>query len=163
VCVFSGLNLQASSLRNAIDLVIYLSVAFGLLLVIQIYALVPTWLFYSVLVGWIVYLLVAVAVATRHKIAYPAAFILAIITLMVSLPQPEHYGFVEAGLSLASTTFIIGSVLQVAILLLIPIYLLKRRNTKTSSNQMRPRVRMDRFYRRVPANGRVPPLSRGYP
>jgi hypothetical protein len=112
------------------DLVIYLSVAFGILLIVQIYAVVPTWLFYSVLVGWLVYLFVAVAIATRHKKAYPVAFILAIITLMVSLPQPEHYGFVQAGLSLASTTFIVGSALQVALLILIPIYVFENRKHK---------------------------------
>ncbi len=69
------------------------------------------------------YLLVAVLAATGRRVAYPLAFILAILTLAVSLPQSEHYSFVEAGLSLASITFLVGSALQLMVLILISVYL----------------------------------------
>ncbi len=110
-------------LRRTIDLLIYLSVAVGIVLLPQLFVLVPTWLFFSVLVGWLAYVAVAVLVAVGRRIAYPLAFVLSILTLGVSLPQPEHYSYVAAGLSLASSTFIVGSVLQVVLLVLIPIYL----------------------------------------
>jgi hypothetical protein len=115
------------SLKRTIDLLIYVSVGFGVVLLLQLYVLVPRWLFYSVLAGWAAYLLVAIIAATGRKIAYPLAFILAILTLAVSLPQPEHYSFVAAGMALASATFVIGSILQVALLILIPVYLLRNR------------------------------------
>jgi hypothetical protein len=120
------------SLRRTIDLLIYLTVALGVVLLPQLFLLVPTWLFFSVLVGWLAYLAVAVLAAAGRRIAYPLAFVLSILTLGVSLPQPEHYSYVEAGFSLASSTFIVGSALQVVLLILIPIYLYR---TRTSAKQ----------------------------
>ena len=119
-------------LRRTIDLLIYLSVAVGIVLLPQLFVLVPTWLFVSVLIGWLAYVAVAVLAAVGRRIAYPLAFVLSILTLGVSLPQPEHYSYVAAGLSLASSTFIVGSVLQVVLLVLIPIYLYR---TRTSAKQ----------------------------
>jgi hypothetical protein len=114
-----------------VNLLVYLSVALGVALLPQLYGLVPSWLFLSVLVGWLAYLVVAVMVAKGRLIGYPLAFVLAILTLTVSLPQPEHYSYVEAGPSLASGTFLIGSALQVALIILIPIYLYRRKSLKT--------------------------------
>jgi hypothetical protein len=110
---------------------IYLSVALGVALLPQLYGLVPSWLFFSVLIGWLAYVFVAALTAKgRRTIAYPLAFVLAILTLAVSLPQPQHYSYVEAGVSLASATFLIGSALQVALLILIGIYWRRTRSGK---------------------------------
>jgi hypothetical protein len=122
--------MQLSSLKRSVDFLIYLSVALGILLLFQLHSLVPSWLFYSVLIGWGAYLIVALAIATHHDAAYPVALLLAVLTLIVSLPQPEHYSYVQAGLSLASATFAAGSVLQIALLVLIPLYLLRKRKTR---------------------------------
>lgn len=99
---------------------IYASVVLGALLLAQLYALrVPLALLISILVGWTLYLIVAIAVWKGRSKAYPAALILAIVTLAVSLPQPQHLSLAEAGLTLASLTFIIGSILQVSVIILI--------------------------------------------
>ena len=119
------------SLRRAVDLLIYLSVAFGVVLLPQLYGLVPMWLFFSVFGGWLAYLADAWLAAKGRSIAYPFALVLAILTLAVSLPRPEHYSFVEAGLSLASTTFVVGSILQIGLMILIPIHLNRMRKKKT--------------------------------
>lgn len=119
-------------LKRAIDSLIYLSVALGLVLLPQLYGLVPSWLFYSVLGGWLAYVAVAILVATGRAVAYPLAFVLSILTLAVSLPQPEHYSFVQAGLSPASITFLTGSILQVALVFLIPAYFLWKRKRRMS-------------------------------
>jgi hypothetical protein len=116
------------SLRRTVDLLIYLSVVFGVVLLPQLFGLVPVWLFLSVLVGWIAYLIVALLAAKGRRIAYPLALVLAILTLVVSLPQPQHYSYVEAGLSLASVTFLTGSALQIALIILIPILLRRGRS-----------------------------------
>ncbi|HYY91959.1 MAG TPA: hypothetical protein VE955_08215 [Candidatus Dormibacteraeota bacterium] len=111
--------------RNVANWLIYLSVIAGIAILAQLYFLVvPVWLFYSVLAGWMAYLLVAVAVTLRVRLSYPASMLLAILTLAVSLPQPEHYSF---GLSLASLTFIVGSILQVGVLVSVGRYLLLER------------------------------------
>ena len=99
---------------------IYASVALGVLLLVQLYYLgVPSFLFFSIFAGWFLYLVVAIAVWTGRTSAHPAALILAIVTLAVSLPQPQHLSLTEAGPTLASLTFIIGSLLQMGVIVLV--------------------------------------------
>jgi hypothetical protein len=81
-----------------------------------------------------VYLLVGIGIATGHRKLYPLVAILAVVTLFVSLPQPEHYAYVMAGLSLPSLTFLLGSVLQVALLVSLSAYYLGRRRSPAASS-----------------------------
>jgi len=103
---------------------IYASIILGVALLTQLYSLVPSWLFYSVLTGWLAYLLTGILVTLRKSVAYPVSIVLAVLTLTVSLPQPEHYSF---GFSIASITFISGSILQIGVILAVGRYLLLRR------------------------------------
>ena len=114
-------RLLLSAIERIIRLLIYLSAVMGIVLLPQLYGLVPSWLFYSVFVGWMAYVVVALLAWKGRMVAYPLAFILAILTLAVSLPQPEHYSYVQAGFSLASITFLIGSALQIALIILVPL------------------------------------------
>ena len=114
---------RVKTLKVTADSLIYASIFLGAALLIQLFAIIPVWLFYSVLAGWIAYLIVALAVAKGLKMAYPLSLVLAILTLAVSLPRPEHYSLIQAGLSPASLTFIAGSVLQVAVILTVSSYL----------------------------------------
>ena len=111
------------TLKTLTRFLIYASILLGATLLVELYAVVPVWLFYSVLAGWVAYLITAVAIAKDLKIAYPFSLVLAVLTLAVSLPQPEHHSLVEAGPSPASVTFIVGSVLQLAVILTVSSYL----------------------------------------
>ena len=115
------------SLQRAANLFIYLSVALGPVLLFQLRLVVPAWLFLSVLGGWGAYFATAVAVALRYRRAYPVALGLAIVTLMVSLPQPEHMEFVRSGITLASATFILGSFLQACVIASVGVMLFTKR------------------------------------
>lgn len=112
--------------RTIADLLIYASIGLGVALLVQLYSIVPQWLFLAVLAGWLSYLIVGVAVTMRINAAYPVSLVLAALTLVVSLPQPEHYSF---GASVASATFIAGSVLQIAVILSVARYLLLKRSS----------------------------------
>ncbi len=125
----SGLG-RVKTLKGTANLLIYASIFLGAVLLIQLFALVPFWLFCSVLAGWIAYVIVALAVAKGLKMAYPLSLVLAILTLAVSLPRSEHYSLIQAGLSLASLTFIAGSVLQVAVILTVSSYLFMTRGDR---------------------------------
>jgi len=116
-----------TNLRRVTDLLIYASVALGVFLLFQLWSLVPAWLFYSVTLGWIAYFATAVAIMRRHEVAYKTALVLAILTLLVSLPQPEHYAFVREGINLASVTFLLGSILQLCVIILLMVHFLFRR------------------------------------
>jgi hypothetical protein len=118
----------SSRLRNVkrvANLLIYASVLLGILLLAQLYSIVPDWLFYSVLTGWTAYLIVAVLIARHFENAYPIALLLAILTLIVSLPQPEHQNMVLSGFSLGTITFLSGSILQLGVIASIAYYLLR--------------------------------------
>jgi hypothetical protein len=119
-------------LKSFTDSFIYASIFLGVLLLVELNPIVPSWLFYSVFTGWIAYLITAIAVARGIKVAYPVSLILAILTLAVSLPRPEHSSLVLAGLSLASVTFIAGSVLQIGVILSVSIYLFQTRRRSVS-------------------------------
>lgn len=119
------------AIERVIRLLIYLSAVMGIVLLPQLYGLVPSWLFYSVFVGWMAYVVVALLAWKGRTVAYPLAFILAILTLAVSLPQPEHYSYVQAGFSLASITFLIGSALQIALIILIPLSFYRNRTKRS--------------------------------
>lgn len=120
-----SLTTQLDGPRKLANWLIYASIVLGGALVFQLNSLgVPSWLFYSVLAGWTAYLIVGVAVTVRVSFAYPMSLILAVLTLAVSLPQPEHYSF---GVSLASLTFIAGSILQVGVIVAVVRYLLLKR------------------------------------
>jgi hypothetical protein len=121
-----SLKVQLTSPRSLANWLIYASIALGVALIVQLNMLgVPSWLLYSVLAGWIAYLIVGIAVAMGKSVAYPLSLVLAALTLAVSLPQPEHYSF---GLSVASLTFIAGSVLQIGVIVSVTRYLLLRRS-----------------------------------
>jgi len=120
-----------AKLRYVVNVLVYLSVALGIVLLPQLYGLVPSWLLLSVLVGWLAYVAVAVLVAKGRSVGYPLAFVLALLTLVVSLPQPAHYSYVEAGPSLASATFLLGSALQLALAIVIPIYLYRCKSSRS--------------------------------
>jgi len=85
--------------------------------------------------SWLVYLFAAILATLGHVIAYPLVMALSVLTLIVSLPQPEHFSFVRAGISVASLTFLIGSALQLAVLILIPVYLVKTRGLTREGGQ----------------------------
>ena len=115
------------NVRRITDLFIYASVALGVILLAQLWFLVPVWLFYAVVLGWIAYFLSALAIMRGYEEAYRVAFVLAILTLLMSLPQPEHYAFVSEGINLASVTFVVGSLFQLCIIMLLAVHFLRKR------------------------------------
>jgi hypothetical protein len=127
-----SIDTKLNRLRRGADSLIYGSAILGVALLAQLYALmVPSGLFYSILAGWLLYLLIAIAVAKGRDKAYPPALVLSIVTLAVSLPQPEHYSLADAGPTLASLTFIAGSLLQAGVIILVTSFLvLKRRQSR---------------------------------
>ncbi|MEM0074908.1 MAG: hypothetical protein QXR69_02815 [Conexivisphaerales archaeon] len=115
------------SYKTLLDYSIYLTVLLGPLLLFQVYGLVELWLFSSLFVGWLLYIVAVVLIATNRAVGYALAFVLSLLVLATSLPQPEHYTFFSAGDLLAGVTFVIGSVLQLIILVLSPIHIFRLR------------------------------------
>ena len=119
-----SLDARLKGPKTTANWLIYASIIIGVALIVQLYSLVPSWLFYSVLAGWIAYLITGLAAALHKSAAYPLSLVLAVLTLAVSLPRSEHYMF---GISVASLTFIAGSVLQVGVIVSVARYLLLKK------------------------------------
>jgi hypothetical protein len=119
------LDSRVELMKHVANLLVYASVIVGAALLLQLYLLsVPSWLFDSILAGWIMYVVASIALATGRMKAYPLVLVLAIVTLSVSLPQPEHASLAEAGPTIASVTFIVGSLLQVGVIVLVCSFLI---------------------------------------
>jgi len=114
------------TLRKLIDSLVYASVALGVLFVYVASALVPSWLLAGLVVGEVAYGVAAVAVARGQVLAYYAVVVLALLVLLVSLPQPEHYSFATDGQVGDFLIFAGGSVLQACLLVLVPLFLRRR-------------------------------------
>lgn len=119
-------------LKRIANYLVYASVVLGVFLLAQLYGVVPSWLFYSVLTAWIVYLATAILIARGSEV-YPVALVLAVLTLGVSLPQPEHANMVEAGFSAGTLTLLAGSILQVGVIPTIVTYLILKRRIDRST------------------------------
>ncbi len=124
-----SLRAQLEGSRTLANWLIYASIVLGVALLAQLYLVVPPLLFYSVMAGWIAYLMTGIAVTRRIGVAYPVSLAIAVLTLIVSLPQPEHYSF---GASVASLTFIAGSILQIGVIISVARYLLLKRRIEAA-------------------------------
>lgn len=118
---------QRSSLEKVINVLVYLSVALGVGLLVQVYGVLPAGVFFSILGGWIAYLVAALLVWRKHTKVYPVILLLAVLTLAVSLPQPAHFALVNSAQILAASTFILGSAIQICLIVLIALFLFVRR------------------------------------
>jgi hypothetical protein len=119
-----------SRLKRAVDALIYASVFLGMLLLYEVSGLVPGWLLASLFGGEFAYAAASLLVAKKYTWAYYLVFILAVVVLAVSLPQPQHYQFAETGQLVQFFTFAAGSVLQICLIVLIPVYLWQNRRAK---------------------------------
>jgi hypothetical protein len=73
------------------------------------------------------YAATSLAVAKRYRWSYYIIMVLAVLVLAVSLPQPEHYAFATTGQVVPFLIFAAGSVMQISLLVLIPVYLWRTR------------------------------------
>ncbi len=116
-----------TALKKAVDGLIYATVFLGLFLLYEVSGVVPGWLQASLFAGEMAYAISSLAVAQRRTWAYYVIFVLAIVVLAVSLPQPQHYAFFSTGQAVPAFIFAAGSVMQVCLLVLIPLYLWRTR------------------------------------
>jgi hypothetical protein len=121
---------------RAVSLLVYASVILGLLFlaVLQGTPGIPSFLFPSILAGELIWIGCAFAVSRRARWAPALAAILAVVTLAVSLPQPEHYGFASSGQVVDFSIFAGGAVLQVALLISVALYFRSRRRAGGGSS-----------------------------
>lgn len=114
-------------LERTIQALILFSTALGVLLLYEIYALLPAAAFDFVAAGWVLFVFDSVLTFIRQRIAFYLAFVLALLGLSTSLPQSAHYAFIASGDLVPAAIFVIGSALMILIAILAPTLVLLRR------------------------------------
>jgi len=120
---------RVTRLEKAIAWLVYASVVLGVLFLYVLHgtAGIPSFLFPSILVGELIWIVCAVAISRRVRWAPYMAVVLAVITLAVSLPQPTHYSFAETGQVVAFLIFTGGAVLQFALIAAVALFVFRSR------------------------------------
>lgn len=116
-------------LEKTIAWLVYASVVLGVLFLYVLHGTggIPSFLFPSILVGELIWIVCAVAISRKAKWAPYMAVVLAVITLAVSLPQPTHYTFAETGQVVAFLIFTGGAVLQFALIAAVAVFVFRSR------------------------------------
>lgn len=116
-------------LEKAIAWLVYASVVLGVLFLYVLYGTpgIPGFLFPSILVGELIWMVCAVAVSRKARWAPYMAVVLAVMTLAVSLPQPTHYTFAESGQVVAFLIFTGGAILQFVLIAAVAVFVLRPR------------------------------------
>lgn len=119
-----------AALKKAVDGVILATIFLGMLFLYVAIGTVPGLLLAMLFTGEFAYALAGLFVARGLRWAYYLVFVLAVVVLAVSLPQPAHYSFAANGQLLDFLIFGAGSVMQVFLLVAIPVYLWRSRASK---------------------------------
>ncbi|HXW36542.1 MAG TPA: hypothetical protein VEJ36_01370 [Nitrososphaerales archaeon] len=117
------------SVPNAIKGLVYFSVILGVVFLAQAQGALPHPVFDIIALGWALFVVDALLTRVRVKASFYLAFVLAVLALVSSLPQTAHYAFIEEGELLPSATFILGSLAQITLVVLVPYYFLKSRRS----------------------------------
>ena len=117
--------------HKAIAWLVYSSVGLGVLFLYVLYGTpgIPGFLFPSIGVGEILWIVCAAAVNRGARWAPYMALLLALITLVISLSQPTHYTFASSGDIEAFLIFSVGSAIQVALIASVALWFLRSRKT----------------------------------
>lgn len=115
------------STGRIIQFLILFSTALGVVFLSQVYGVVPAELFDFVAIGWVLFVLDSIFTFTNPRVSYYMGFVLAVLTLVSSLPESAHYALVENGVLLPAATFVLGSVAQVLLVLLVPYHFIRER------------------------------------
>jgi hypothetical protein len=118
-----------ATLEKTVAWLVYSSVVLGLLFLYVLYGTpgIPAFLFPSILGGEVIWFVCAVAISRGVGWAPYMALVLALITLGVSVSQPTHYTFAEAGQIAAFLIFGGGSVLQVVLIAAVSLFVYRSR------------------------------------
>jgi len=119
-----GAGCLVATLEKAVAWFVYSSVVLGVLFLYVLYGTpgIPAFLFPSILGGEVIWLVCAVAISRSARWAPYMALVLALITLAISVSQPTHYTFAESGQIIAFLIFTGGSILQVALIASISLF-----------------------------------------
>ena len=105
-------------LTRVIQFLILFSTVFGAFFLYEVQPpVLPTVVFESLSVGWVLFLIDSFLTFVRPRISYYLGVILAAVALVATVSQPEHYQLVVSGNIAATATLLLGSAAEIALIL----------------------------------------------
>ena len=115
------------AVAKVIQGLIIFSAALGVFFLWQAYHLLPTDVFYAVTFGWLLFVTDAVLTFVKPRVSYYLGLALAVVALLETLSQPEHYALVEGGNVPATVILVLGSVAQALLIISVGYYMVTER------------------------------------
>lgn len=113
-----------SAVPRAIQVLILFSTVLGVFFLAQAYPVLPSYVFYFVSLGWVLFIVASVLTFFRPKASFYLALVLAVAALASTLSQPQHYALVKSGNIPATVTLFLGSGAEILIVVLALYYFL---------------------------------------
>jgi hypothetical protein len=101
-----------ASIEKTLNALIYATTFLGFVFLLIARGVVPTWLYYSILAGFAIYLIASFLTFFKRPAAYVISMVLALVVIATSIPQGVHYQFILRGEYLFATVFLLGNLLQ---------------------------------------------------
>lgn len=114
-------------LPRAIQGLILFSTLLGAVFLFQVYQLLPADAFDIVSFGWVLFLIDSALTFVRPRISFYVGLVLAIVALVETLSQPQHYVLIASGDLGATATIVVGSIAEVLLIVLAAYYLFTKR------------------------------------
>lgn len=106
-------------LEQGIQAVILLATVFGVPFLYEVYPVLPQPIFYTVATGWVLFVVDSALTFVRPRVSYYLGLVLAIAALGATVSQPAHFALVDGGLTAAAVTILVGSGLEIALIVLV--------------------------------------------
>jgi hypothetical protein len=116
-----------SRLPRAIQGVILFSTLLGVPFLYEVYPLLPSPVFDTVAVGWVLFVVDSALTFVRPEASYYLGLVLALLALGATVSQPAHYQLVASGDVGPALTILVGSASEVALIVLVLAYLVAGR------------------------------------
>jgi hypothetical protein len=120
-----------SGLARAIQGVILFATVFGIAFLYEVYPVLPSFVFYTVATGWVLFVIDSVLTFVRPKASYYLGLVLAVLAFGATVSQPAHYSLVASGNIPATLTIFVGSGAELLLIFLVLAYVITGRKKES--------------------------------
>lgn len=111
-----------SRLARLIQALILFATLFGVAFLYEVYPVLPSFVFDTVAVGWVLFVVDSALSFVRPKASYYLAFVLSLLAFGATVSQPQHYALIASGDVPATLTIFIGSAVELLLMAFVLVY-----------------------------------------
>lgn len=114
-------------LTRAIQGLILFADVFGVAFLNEVYPVLPSFVFDSLAIGWVLFVVDGALTFIRPKVSYYLGLVLALVAFISTVSQPQHYALVASGDIPATITLVIGSATELMLIGAVILYHFRER------------------------------------